>query len=126
MKNLSVALVLSLLANTACADVWSYNCDLIGKKAPLRIDDGKMLLTWQGKQYKIISTGGDSPFDKNYECAKYCFYATGYGKKLTVSTATQGYADLSMEYGSTIDCEIPKAIYCKGHGPYGRCAPGNQ
>jgi hypothetical protein len=122
IKSISVALAISLLASSVQAEVYSYTCDVIGKKAPLKVDDGKKLLTWQGKQYTIVSTGGNSPFDDNYECAKYCFYATGYGKKLTVSTATQGYADLSEQYGSTVSCEIPKAIYCKGHGRYGRCA----
>ena len=66
----SIVLVLSLLASSGYADVYNYRCDLIGKKVPLKIDDGKMLLTWQGKQYNIVSAGGNSPFDKNYECAK--------------------------------------------------------
>ena len=125
MKKLSFTLVIALLASSAHAEIYNYSCDVIGKKAPLKIDDGRMLLTWQGKQYNLIGTSASlnekSPFDKNYECAKWCFYATGYGKKLTVSTMTQGYADLSEEYGSTVTCEIPKGIYCRGYHS-GRCA----
>jgi hypothetical protein len=128
-KKLSIALVVSLLANTAYADVWNYSYDLISKQAPLKVDDGRMLLTWQGRQYKIIATtgtldGGVPPaFDDDSGCGKYCFYAAGHGKKLTVNAMTQGYAELHEVHGSTVACEIPKAIYCMGHGAYGRCAP---
>jgi hypothetical protein len=46
-------------------------------------------------------------------------------------TATQGYGFIEgngkkLKDGTAIECEIPFDIYCKDHGPYGRCDPNNQ
>jgi hypothetical protein len=124
MKTIVTAGML-LLAMTSApyADItYRYNCQSGNKTYQLWVNEGNKTLTWQGKNYRIV---------RDLDCAKYGWKATGNGTSFRFCTATQGYGYIEdngkkLEDGTEIECEIPFHIYCKDHGPYGRCDPNNQ
>jgi hypothetical protein len=106
MKKLAIALTLSLLqVSNSFAGTFNYSCKVsilpgktYGKSHLLHVDEGKNLVTFQGKKYHITRyTGEDNNFvdgpGDDQGCAKYCWEVKGSdGISFTVGTATKGLA----------------------------------
>jgi hypothetical protein len=89
----------------------------------MRVDEAKKTLEWRGVQYSIINTLRNSVNAADDICAKYCWTVKKNDVSFTVGTATQGAAYFTDPVtNQDVECEIPKAVYCKGQGAYGRCA----
>jgi hypothetical protein len=115
-KTLLAAAALALFATSVQAEVYNYACK-VDNTPPnngvhlyaLKIDTKAKTLTWRGTVFKNLKSSGTGGL-KTQDCAKYCFEATGRDTDAFVSTATQGYASLSIEGhgpgGIEFDCEM--------------------
>jgi hypothetical protein len=93
MKNLTTAFILSLLPISAVyAGTYNYSCKADGKAYPLRVDENKKVLEWQGKKYSITAS---QETETDSGCAKYGWDAKGNGTSFRFCTATQGVADFT-------------------------------
>jgi hypothetical protein len=116
MRRISAIIIASLAANVAQAETFNYscqvcmfptgneNCDAEGKTSPLRIDDGKMILLWKGKTYRLAMATAD---DEN-GCAKYGWHAEGNGVSFKFCTATQGYGAIEDKGGVRVQCNLKR------------------
>lgn len=94
MKGIVVLAILIGSVASSHAEVFKYTCKVDGKSLHLGVDDGRSVLVWRGKTYRIRV---------QENCAKYGWHAEGNGTAFDFCTATQGYADFE-ENGAQIQC----------------------
>jgi hypothetical protein len=95
LKALTAAALL-VVAGAAQADTYMYICMDHGKAYPLKVDDKKNTLIWQGNTYKL---------KLQETCAKYGWHAekgTPAGEPFDFCTSTKGGGYI----GPDIDCNI--------------------
>ena len=121
MKKTALVLAFSLLqVSNSFAGTFNYACKVttapgkyIGRSHLLHVDEGKKVIEFEGKTFRIIRyTGNDDTFidgpDDSQGCAKYCWTVKGSdGVSFTIGTATKGVAYF-MKGDLDWDCEQGK------------------